>query len=1265
MSTNYTNLPWKTATIFVSSTFVDMNEERDILNSYVLPKLNEHFNSKRIIIQLVDLRWGVRTAEIEDEFDRDNKVLSVCFDEIDRSQPFFVAFLGDRYGYDELDRNIIDANLYKFSNTFLSEDLYGKSVTELEILYGALLRPEKQLSNSLFCIRNTDYSGMSEKTMEEYTLGISKMNSLRKKIVDTCNKFNQKDNIVDYCVSGWNNETKKFESFDKVRFGELLYNKLVTTLSEHFESLDETELSFPEQLLYEQETFLNNGDTAIGMEKRVNEFLKQSCQLNIIQGESGIGKTTLLKYLARIIAPDKKKIVLYYNAGLSARCRNIKNMLICWIWQIKQIVNIKVNDVNDINNLNEEELRNALEQLLQKVAEQGREPWIIIDTYEAIYRNAVSESLSFLRYAKKSFVSTQFDTHIHFYRDLDFNVMVLQGLDLEEAEKMMMGLFAQFHKEWHQNLWNIIVDKFEGPISPLWIELATDMLSSLSSQDFLKIKSLQSDSINASEALYNYLVSLVKAFPSSVPQMFAELYNKILDEEGWSILDQFYLWYISLSRNGIRESDLAALTKQTNGWDPLLFARMRYRFHSFIKEKGVDNCWGFSHDIFNIVLKLHIIKYGKQMSTSFLEVAREALDDHLNGFLNKYVKNNSKELYVDFLEMLHGSLGHHYFHEEENYDLRVGECLYHLLRGNDKESSAVILLNYNAEKKIEEGYVNAVREIADFIIENHEEEKKYYKVPKGMPIPEIGHMNNSAIIWLMDMFKTKPVIENECEVRLLAILATAVTEELNNRGASSASLFLNMQLQSLVTDNKIAIQEEARISLSILIENNIREAQFESGHSYDVAFRKTSDTCESNEYEQRSSNKDNRDAVPDEIGYYAYYRGEIETAREESFRGNHNKAISICEELLNKDNLFSEKIDGDMYLEAKYHCLLCLMDSYHYIGQNPKALEIYNEIESSVEKGSPRWFIIQERLFQFYNEMQSSDCLDVAEQYLSIAEQHFQKNKVRYDNIETLAHAFVLYLRALITADKENNNKIETIIHRAERFFSQILNEYKYHKQLLKSYSYLQESEGECYSEIGKLKEAENAFKARLDICDFLSGREPLDHNASRDLIKANEDLGYFYLSCENSFKAHEFFTDVLQFLCRWDDSKERQKRIEEAYMGLCQAMENIDKEKANGKNIDANIRLEGYGYYYLACKDYEKACNYFEKAIENITNWVDCEEKYLRLAETNVAICQAMVCIDLKEAQKQIAVSKSIIKGFSWGYKDYFINQLEGIITD
>ena len=92
MNTNQLNYSWRTATIFVSSTFIDMNDERDVLNSYVIPKLNEHFYSRRINVQLVDLRWGVRTAEIEDEVARDNKVLTVCFNEIDRSQPFLSRY---------------------------------------------------------------------------------------------------------------------------------------------------------------------------------------------------------------------------------------------------------------------------------------------------------------------------------------------------------------------------------------------------------------------------------------------------------------------------------------------------------------------------------------------------------------------------------------------------------------------------------------------------------------------------------------------------------------------------------------------------------------------------------------------------------------------------------------------------------------------------------------------------------------------------------------------------------------------------------------------------------------------------------------------------------------------------------------------------------------------------------------------------------------------------------------------------------------------
>lgn len=49
--------------IFVSSTFNDMMNERDILVRYVMPELSEYFNPKGIDVHLIDLRWGVVSNE--------------------------------------------------------------------------------------------------------------------------------------------------------------------------------------------------------------------------------------------------------------------------------------------------------------------------------------------------------------------------------------------------------------------------------------------------------------------------------------------------------------------------------------------------------------------------------------------------------------------------------------------------------------------------------------------------------------------------------------------------------------------------------------------------------------------------------------------------------------------------------------------------------------------------------------------------------------------------------------------------------------------------------------------------------------------------------------------------------------------------------------------------------------------------------------------------------------------------------------------------
>lgn len=1160
MNTNQLNNSWRTATIFVSSTFVDMNDERDVLNSYVLPKLNEHFNPKRIIIQLVDLRWGVRTAEIEDVPDRDNKVLSVCFDEIDRSQPFFVAILGDRYGYDSLDKNIIDSISYKLKGTFLNDisDLYKKSVTELEILYGALLHPEIQLSNSVFCMRQADYTGMSESYAKQYISNKDKIDALRGKIIESCKRNYSSKSIINYPVSGWNNETGRFDSFDKAEFGELVYKKLEVLISNHFETFAETKMSFPEQLQYEQETFLSSTDNVETdkMNNRISALLGNTHQLNIIQGESGIGKTTLLKHLARHLLSDcnETKHVYYFNAGLSACCRDVKNMLICWIWQIEKI--IEGNDY-DLEKYNEEDLRIVFERRLNKCVEQGHEFIFIIDSYDSLYKNPVSESLSFLRFATKSFVSTQLETKIHFHHDLESQTQIMRGLSLDEAKQMMKNIFKSFHKDEYPQLYNSINSKFEGDINPLWIVLAVNILSKLSAKDFANIRKSQSSTNNGSAVVEQYLISTFNDFPSQVGQLFGYLYNKAFEDENWSFPEQYIIWLIALSRNGIRESDLAALTKK-QGWDTLLFARIRYYFHCCIKEKSIDNCWGFNHEIYNRVLMIHLAKTGERMN-------------------------------VNLSEMLHGALGHHYVHCDRHYDLRISDCVFHLIRGNDKESTAIFLLNSDAQNDIENEYSSAVREIADYIIDNNEEDIKYFQAPKDMPIPELGYIHNDAIGWLMAFFHINLPIDNWNIGRLMKIFSIEVSNHLQERGEIMSYYLFNIRLLDEVKHMKGLIPEEDRLALADLIQMNCNKAQHLLGRTDDVAFSMNTDDDNAGEEGEDASDEDGPETMKEIMSFIA----KVENVKREAYGGNYKDAISLCEQLLISIGGYKGRIPVDILEEGKVKCLMCQADSYLRIGDEIKALEIYNTLEKEIDNDADQWFLLQERIFQVYYDQQDSKCLDVAREYLASAENNYNENHSVYKNCETLMLALVLYVRALRVAGAKSVD-IEKSINRAEQFYKQIQVN-KQNKQLLQVYSYLKEFEGEFYYETGKVDESEMALKMRLDICEFISRKEMTDSNAQRDYAKSYEDLGAFYASIQKYEESHEAFLEAISIISHWEDSEEKQVRLACVYLDDSRVIMSIN---AN----DAKEQIDRYqsvisGFVLLQ----EETRNYFREKINSI----------------------------------------------------------------
>lgn len=118
--------------LFVSSTFQDMQAEREELIKRIFPQLRALCEQRAVTWGEIDLRWGI-TDEERDE----GKVLPICLSEIDHCRPWFIGILGERYG--SAPRVVPDALAAQMP--WLAAE-QGKSVTELEILHGVLRSPE-------------------------------------------------------------------------------------------------------------------------------------------------------------------------------------------------------------------------------------------------------------------------------------------------------------------------------------------------------------------------------------------------------------------------------------------------------------------------------------------------------------------------------------------------------------------------------------------------------------------------------------------------------------------------------------------------------------------------------------------------------------------------------------------------------------------------------------------------------------------------------------------------------------------------------------------------------------------------------------------------------------------------------------------------------------------------------------------------------------------------------------------------------------------
>ena len=277
--------------LFLSSTFRDMNIERDYLNTHVFNRIKDYCRSRHIDFIVIDLRWGIT----EDQT-RNGLVLASCLEEVDNSRPFFVGLLGSRYGWIPSAAELSNSRPVITSNRgWIDEKLaQSSSITEMEIEYAAF--KDNALTNAVFYLRSPEVDVPADFCEEKDSLAERKLAELKKKLINQ-NRF----------------PVHTYSSVEEL--GESIYDEIMTVISREYP--DETN-DYINSVHGRHEAALQRHAFTLFDVPNVKDFMQKwkdnGYKSLLITGPSGSGTSNYLaittKYL-RAVNPDK--LILYYD----------------------------------------------------------------------------------------------------------------------------------------------------------------------------------------------------------------------------------------------------------------------------------------------------------------------------------------------------------------------------------------------------------------------------------------------------------------------------------------------------------------------------------------------------------------------------------------------------------------------------------------------------------------------------------------------------------------------------------------------------------------------------------------------------------------------------------------------------------------------------------------------------------------------------------------------------------------------------------------
>eukprot|EP00039_Didymoeca_costata_P011565 m.163197 g.163197 ORF g.163197 m.163197 type:complete len:2596 (-) comp15214_c0_seq1:1529-9316(-) len=554
---------WNTARVFISSTFRDMHGERDMITQYVIPELKSRAQRHNVLVEAIDLRWGITAAESQK-----NQSIALCLDEIHASN-FFVGLLGDRYGSENDKYNTPDEPRFEWTKSYPP----GRSVTEIEMYYAAL-NPEAAGRRCYFALRSNnhlnDIPDEYEKDFASSPEAATKLETLKKLVLASGHE------VLDQYHATWGGVVNNKPIVrDLEELGHFLVEKLWKGIQEEFHlngSPVQTDVYDPGTLVALHKSF--------GIHKRRNtEGRKQLLQKIVLclqdkihpivalVGKRGMGKSVIMSVLCNHLnSIESVGFVAEYYVGSIPDSHQILSLLRTILLQLHQ--RFRLGDFEFTNDVMEAQQRfsDAL------IAASRQTVKLIVIAIDGVY-DLESTNLQWLpknlpetvRFIVSASKGPACDSLL---RRSDVSEVKLSGLSFVERANIVRSMLVVYGKHLDESPFNnqlkLLTTKREAG-SPLYLALACEELRL--------------------SGVFENLTEHIKQMSGSIESLFLDIIAR-LEREISETLIAFAFQLFCCTQYGLREFELKSILRVYSKVDhisPLTLARLWQSLTPFLR----------------------------------------------------------------------------------------------------------------------------------------------------------------------------------------------------------------------------------------------------------------------------------------------------------------------------------------------------------------------------------------------------------------------------------------------------------------------------------------------------------------------------------------------------------------------------------------------------------------------------------------------------------------------------------------------------------